>query len=197
MPSKRPIARCSQSVPPQVKQIPDDSVNRQKSLRLASGFEPSHLSLTLPCRLMRDFSPVVGVALGVVHDGRHEATVRYPIASELVADEAARLHTLALQQLAEEPSGSGGVSSTLDEDVEDISILVNGTPQVVSLASDADEDLVEEPGVPESTLPPPYLDRVPRSELRAPTPDRLVRNDDSALRQKVLHIAEAQTEAVV
>ena len=77
------------------------------------------------------------------------------VALELVGDEAARLHTLALQQLPEESPCSARVSSTLDQDVKDITVLVNGTPQAVSLASDADEDLVKEPSVTESTLPPP------------------------------------------
>ena len=48
-------------------------------------------------------------------------------------------------QLAEESPCGGGVSSTLDQDIEDITILVNGTPQVMPVASDGDEDLVKEP----------------------------------------------------
>ena len=82
----------------------------------------------------------------------------------------------------------------MDEDVEDITILVNGSPQVVSVASNGDEDFVKEPGVSESTLPPPKLGRVLRSELRAPVPDRLVGNDHAALCQKVFHIAEAEAK---
>jgi hypothetical protein len=43
--------------------ILNDSLYRPESLRLSHGFEPSHLSLTLSNRFMRDFSPIVGVAL--------------------------------------------------------------------------------------------------------------------------------------
>ena len=68
----------------QVEEIANDPVNRQKPLRLASGFELAHLAFPLSGRLMRDFSPVVGVAPGVVHDRRHHTLVRGPVASELV-----------------------------------------------------------------------------------------------------------------
>ena len=37
------------------KQILYGTVHRQETLRVPDGFEPSHLSLALPCRLMGDF----------------------------------------------------------------------------------------------------------------------------------------------
>ena len=80
--------------------------------------------------------------------------MRSPIASEFVGDQPSRFAPLPLQQLPEESLGSSGVSSTLDQDVDHVAVLINGAPQVVSLALDADEDLVQEPDVSESTLPP-------------------------------------------
>jgi hypothetical protein len=89
------------------------------------------------------------------------------------------------------------ISPSLDQDVEDITILVNGAPQVVSLAPDGREDLVKEPGVAESNLPPPKILSVVQAELPAPESDRLIRDGDPSLCQKVFHIAEAQAEAMV
>ena len=45
------------------KQILYGTVHRQETLRMPDGFEPSHLSLALPCRLMGDFRSVVLVLL--------------------------------------------------------------------------------------------------------------------------------------
>ncbi len=57
------------------KQILYGTVHRQETLRVPDGFEPPHLSLALPCRLMGDFRSVVLVLLRAVYDGWHHATV--------------------------------------------------------------------------------------------------------------------------
>ena len=77
--------------------ILDHSVHRPESLRLSHGFEPSHLSLTLSDRLMRNFSPIVGVAFGVVHDRRHDASKRCLIASQLVGHQSPAFPFLTFQ----------------------------------------------------------------------------------------------------
>ena len=41
------------------KEIPNDAVYRQESLRVSRGFEPSHLTLALASWLMRDFGSIV------------------------------------------------------------------------------------------------------------------------------------------
>ena len=110
-------------MPTSVEEIADGTVYRQESLRLSSGFEPAHLTFPLPRRLMRHLRQVVRIAPGVVHDRRHYAAVGGRVPLELVGDEAARLYALALQQLAEESPCSGRVSSTLDQNVKDITIL--------------------------------------------------------------------------
>ena len=56
---------CSQEMPSDAEEVLDDSVHREKSLRLSRGLEPSHLSLPLPRRLVGDFRPIVFVLLGV------------------------------------------------------------------------------------------------------------------------------------
>ena len=68
--------------------IVNDSVHRPESLHLTSGFEPSHLSLPLSNRFMRDFSPIVSVAFGVVQDRRHHTVARSLIGSQLVGDQS-------------------------------------------------------------------------------------------------------------
>ena len=66
--SQYPVVGWPQQMPSDPEEIQDDSVDRQESLRLSSGLEPSHLSLSLSSWLVRGFSPIVGVAGGVVND---------------------------------------------------------------------------------------------------------------------------------
>ena len=60
-----------QEVAADPKEILDGSMHREKPLRLASGFEPAHLTLPLPSRLVGDFRPIVRVLVRAVDHGRH------------------------------------------------------------------------------------------------------------------------------
>jgi hypothetical protein len=48
-------------VTPHAKEVPNESVHREEPLRMRGGFEPPHLSLALPGRLMRDFGSIAFV----------------------------------------------------------------------------------------------------------------------------------------
>jgi len=84
-----------------------------------------------------------------------------------------RYPALLGQQLTEEPLGGLGIPARLDQDVEDIAVLVDGPPQVVTTAGDRQEHLVEVPLVAGSGLAAAQAGRVDGSELGAPPPDRL------------------------
>src|SRR3954452_21541464 len=102
-----------------------------------------------------------------------------------------------LQQLLEEALGRLGAAPALHQDVEHRAVLVDRPPEVVDLAADADEDLVQ---VPLVTRPrPPLLERVGERppEAQGPSADALVAHDDAALGQDRLDLAQAQAEAVV
>ena len=103
---------------------------------------------------------------------------------------------LLLQEPAEEPPARpcpGG----LDQDVQDVAVLVDGPPQVLPIAVDLDEDLVQVPLVAGPGLAAAQAGRVGGPELGAPLPDRLVGDDHAALEHELLDLAEAQREAVV
>ncbi len=146
---------------------------------------------------MRDLCSVVGVARGEMLHRGHHTPVRGSVASELVGDQPSGFAPLPFQQLAEEPLGRPGVSPLLDQDIDHIPILVDSTPKIVALPVDRDENLVQEPGVTQLAALASRPARVLGAELGTPTPDRLIRNNHSALRQEVLDVPEAQAEAVV
>ena len=58
-------------------------------------------------------------------------------------------------------------------------------------------DRVEVPDIAQPTLATLEMSRVLGSEFRTPLPDRLVGDDDSALREQFLNIAQAQAKPVI
>ena len=76
-------------------------------------------------------------------------------------------------------------------------MLVDRSPQVVQLAADADEHLIQMPFV--ARPGPAPLERVGERtpEAQAPGADALVADHDAALGQDRLNLTQAQAEAVV
>ena len=94
-----------QEVAADPKQILNGSVHREKPLRLASGFEPAHLSFSLPGRLVGDFRPIVRVLVRAVNHRRHYGAAGRGVTAQLVGDQSSRDTPLCFQQLPEEAQG--------------------------------------------------------------------------------------------
>ena len=60
------------------------------------------------------------------------------------------------------------VASGLDEDVDQVAVLIDRTPEILPFAVDPDEDLVQEPGISEATLSSFECPRVLRTEFQTP-----------------------------
>src|SRR6476660_3041323 len=105
-------------------------------------------------------------------DRRHHRPMRRLIASELIGVQHPRRRALPLEEFAEEPLGGLGVGPARDEDVEDVAVLVDGPPQILTTAVDRQEHLVVVPLVAGSGLAAAQAGRVDGSELGAPLPDR-------------------------
>ena len=78
------------------------------------------MALALQRRLVGDFGLVVGVAGGVVDDGRHDDPGRGAVAPEAIGDEAVRDTAAPLEQLAKEPRGGVAIPAWLEQDVDDL-----------------------------------------------------------------------------
>src|SRR5229473_8305112 len=81
---------------------------------------PSHLSLALAGRLMRDFGSIVFVLLRAVNDRRHHDAVRRRVTTQLVRDQTPWRPALSFQQLPEEAFGRPPIARGLEEDVDHV-----------------------------------------------------------------------------
>ena len=155
-----------QEVAADTKEILDGAVHREKPLRVGRRFEPAHLTLPLPGRLVRDFGPVVRVPVRAVDHGRHHGAAGRGVAAEFVGDQSPRDTALSFQQLAEEADRCAAIPPGLDEDVDHVAVLVHGTPQVLLPPLDLDEYLVQIPGVAHPALADTWATiRAPRRPL--------------------------------
>ena len=145
----------SQEVSTDSEQILHDTVNRRELLELSGRLETPHLALTLSGRLMGDLRAVIRVLIGAVKHRRHHRATGGRVTTQLVGDQASRHVPLVLQQLAKESHRGVPISSRLHENVEDVTGLIHGAPQVLLATLDRDEHLVEMPGVAEPATSAP------------------------------------------
>ena len=155
-------------------QVANGVVDRKEPLGLCHRFEAPHLPLALPGRLVGDFNPVVGVAGGVVDDGRHDNPVRGAIAPKAIGDQAVRDTTAPLEQLSKEPCGGVAIPAGLEQDVDDLAVLVDGPPEILTPAANGHEEFVQMPRVADWPRAPPEPPCVDHTEDLAPLPNGLV-----------------------
>ena len=85
----------------------------------------------------------------------------------------------------------------LDENIKDLTVLVHGPPQVVTLPLNRDTDFVEMPDIAESPLAIPQSFGERWTEFQTPLAHGFVTDSHPALRQKFLDVAKAQAKAVI
>src|ERR671939_547283 len=126
--------------------VADRAEGHQEPLRLPRRLEALHRPLALAHRPMlvlrsvvQPFVPPMLAARKHPSDGRH-------VARQLVRDDHPRLDAvLAVEHPMQEPLGGLLVTPTLNEDLEDRPILVDGTPEPVPVFVDRERHLVQEP----------------------------------------------------
>jgi hypothetical protein len=95
--SQPTMVSSPEQVTADAKEIPNDAMYRQESLRMRSGFEPSNLSLALTGWLMRDFCSIVLVLVRAVRDRGHHETVGRRVAAKVVCDQTSWYTALPFQ----------------------------------------------------------------------------------------------------
>src|SRR5690349_8084677 len=123
---------------------------------------------------MRVLRSVVQVSTGsMLHIGQY-LTTRNPVAAQAIGDDTLRLVLQADEQALEEALGRRRVPPVLDQDIERDAVLVHRAPEIARLAVDAQENLIEVPGVARLRSAPARLAGEVGAECEAPLPDGLI-----------------------
>ena len=101
-------------------------------------------------------------------DQGHDVPMGDAVAAQLVGHETRRFLALPLQEFSEESPRRTPVPMRLDEDIDQITVLVHCTPEILTLTVGRDEDFVQKPRIAEATLTSLQPPSVVGAELRAP-----------------------------
>ena len=102
-----------------------------------------------------------------------------------------------MQQSSEESFRGATITARLNQDVDHVAILIHGTPEILLLAVDSNEDFVQVPDIPEAALTPLQFSGIVRTKLLTPDSNRFIRDNDSPFGEKILDVSEAQAETAV
>ena len=111
------------------------------------------------------------------------------VGAQLVGRHPGRREALFTEQFAHQLDGGRPVSTTLDQDLEDLALMVDGTPQIHELAGDPDDHFVEMPAIARSRTAPSQAPSDRRSEFEPPTANAFVGEIEATLGKQLLHIA--------
>src|SRR3954453_21411896 len=101
------------------------------------------------------------------------------------------------QQLAKEAHGSETVALWLHQNIDHNSVLIHRAPEIMPLAIDVEEHLIQMPFVSGPGTASPYPCRVQVAKLLTPAPDRFVADQHAAGSYRVLDIPKADSKPVI
>ena len=101
---------------------------------------------------MRNLGAIIGILLDVVAYLRQHSSLRCAVTFQFVGDHSERPRALTTHQSANESLGCALIAARLQQNIDDVSILIDRTPEVVLLAIDSDEQFVQIPDVAKATL---------------------------------------------
>jgi hypothetical protein len=132
-----------------------------------------------------------------VCDLRQNRSERCSITLKLVRDDPKWCFALVSQQSLKESLGGTLIPTWLNENVNDIAVLIDRTPEVLLLAVDSHEEFVKVPAIAEASLLLLKTSCIVSAELPTPTSNGFIGDCDASFREKVFHIAEAHGETMI
>ena len=163
----------------------------EKLVRVTCRSESTHLPFPLTGWLMRDFDSIGGVSLDTMTHVAEGRSYGSRVASQFVDSDAQWCSTLTAQKSSKESFRGALIPARLDQNVDHIAVLIHGSPEILLLAIDSNEDLILIPVVAEPSLASLQFPGIVRTELLTPLSNRLIRHDDSPLGEKILDISKA------
>jgi len=143
-------------------------MNIYETLSLVNRFKSAHYPLSNSRRLVRKFGTIIRILRSVVNCFGDQFSMGNAITFQLVRHNRSRRLTMRLQQPFEEFLNCNAVATALQKHIDDFSILVDGSPQIVLDTTDLDENLVDIESVAETLVPAPQSSCILRSKFIAP-----------------------------
>jgi hypothetical protein len=109
------------------------AIRRKKPLGLSGGLKSLHTPLSLTRRLMRVFRPIIQISMLAVSHTRHERSLGGFVTFQFIGDEHPWGVRQSLEQLTEERLCGFPVAPALRQDIEDVAVLVDRPPEVMTL----------------------------------------------------------------
>jgi hypothetical protein len=131
----------------ETKEILSEPMECQEFLGLPWGFEPSHRPFSLARRFVRDFGSIVRIDVVAVRHRGHDRTMSGIIASGFVGHQPPGFPPLAFEKTAEKAFSRMLIATALHENINAITILIDGTPQILALPLNGDKDFVDMPRI--------------------------------------------------
>src|ERR1700682_1178670 len=120
------------------------------------------------------FGPIICSQPLLMRAGQAKVAESRSVGAKLVGRQQFRREALFPKELAHQSYCRPLVAPALDQHVENLALVVDGTPQVHPLARDANHHLVEVPSTARAWAAPPQLSCNPGPELQNPAPHRLI-----------------------
>ena len=92
---------------------------------------------------------------------------------------------------------SASITSRLHQDVDYIAVLIDRPPQILQLAVDSKEDLVQMPVVAQPALASLQFADIICAKLLTPPSNGFIGYENAPFRQKILDVSEAEAETMV
>jgi hypothetical protein len=159
------------------------------------GFEALHAPFPLAGGLVGVLGPVVQIAVLPVFDARQKLPFCGPIAFQLIGDDDPWDIVTAFEELAEELLGGLLIPPTLDQNVEDMAVPIDGSPEIMTLTLDGQKDLIQMPLIPRLRSAVAPLISIRLAKLATPFPDGFVGYHHPACKEQLFHITVAETKA--
>ena len=105
---------------------------------------------------------------------RHHGAFRSGIAGQFIGDHHTRSRTLLLEQPPQQALGRCRIAAALNQDVEYDPMLIDGAPEPMLLAGNADRNLIEMPFIARCWKAPADLIGITLAELLRPLPHRVL-----------------------
>ena len=143
----------------EVEGVVDGGVDAEKPLRGAGRSETRHFPLLPSHDLVRVLGAIVHPQPLLMTVGQAKGLERDGMRAQLVINRQLGPKAPLLEQFAHQPHGRPFIPARLDQQIEDLALLVDGTPEIYAPAGNPRDHLVEVPSVARPGPPLPQASR--------------------------------------